>query len=326
VARCPFALWRPLPENSTEPRIKPTQFILHSAVDAPGATDLRRYFARADVTVESHFWVRLDGTLEQFLDTERQADANRTANVRAVSVETEDDGKPDTTPWTPAQVATLVRLGVWLHKTHGIPPRVCPHHDAPGVGYHTLFGAPGPWTPSRGKTCPGRVRIGQVPGIVAAIAAACGAPAPAATARPAPAGPRVLGRGDRGDDVRAFQVLLNVKGLARLQADGDFGPATEAAVKAAQRAVGVDPDGLVGPATRRAVDAYRKPAEPLLKKGARGAAVSRLQALMRDQHRHRITVDGIFGADTERQVKAFQKARGLTPDGIVGPKTWDLLT
>lgn len=32
--------------------------------------------------------------------------------------------------------------------------------------------------------------------------------------------------------------------------------------------------------------------------------------------------DGIYGPDTERRVRAFQQARGLTVDGEVGPQTW----
>jgi peptidoglycan hydrolase-like protein with peptidoglycan-binding domain len=32
--------------------------------------------------------------------------------------------------------------------------------------------------------------------------------------------------------------------------------------------------------------------------------------------------DGIFGSRTERAVKAFQRAKGLGVDGIVGPATY----
>ena len=35
------------------------------------------------------------------------------------------------------------------------------------------------------------------------------------------------------------------------------------------------------------------------------------------------TEDGIFGKNTELAVKEYQLSRGLVPDGIIGPKTWD---
>lgn len=34
------------------------------------------------------------------------------------------------------------------------------------------------------------------------------------------------------------------------------------------------------------------------------------------------TADGIFGSKTDKAVKAFQKAKGLSQDGDIGPKTW----
>lgn len=38
-----------------------------------------------------------------------------------------------------------------------------------------------------------------------------------------------------------------------------------------------------------------------------------------------LIADGIFGAVTEEAVKCFQREAGLTPDGIVGAKTWAAL-
>ena len=59
----------------------------------------------------------------------------------------------------------------------------------------------------------------------------------------------LLGLGDRGPDVKKLQQLLAAKTGAAIVADGDFGPATRAAVIAFQAANGLVVDGAVGKAT-----------------------------------------------------------------------------
>jgi resuscitation-promoting factor RpfB len=55
--------------------------------------------------------------------------------------------------------------------------------------------------------------------------------------------------------------------------------------------------------------------EVVVKRGDRGSAVQKIQAQLG------ISADGVFGAQTERAVKRFQRRHDLVPDGIVGPLT-----
>ena len=65
-----------------------------------------------------------------------------------------------------------------------------------------------------------------------------------------------------------------------------------------------------------------KDERPLLKKGSRGAEVESLQIYLNSHGFCCGNTDGIFGEKTKKAVIALQKFYGLTPDGIVGPKTW----
>lgn len=64
------------------------------------------------------------------------------------------------------------------------------------------------------------------------------------------------------------------------------------------------------------------PAYPMvLKRGSRGVHVRTLQQRLRDRG-WTIGVDGIYGAQTEKVVRAYQKEKRLAVDGIVGRQTW----
>lgn len=58
-----------------------------------------------------------------------------------------------------------------------------------------------------------------------------------------------------------------------------------------------------------------------LRRGASGSQVVALQQALARAGFDPGGVDGSFGPKTERAVKAFQAANGLTADGVVGPKT-----
>lgn len=65
----------------------------------------------------------------------------------------------------------------------------------------------------------------------------------------------------------------------------------------------------------------------VLKKGAKGEQVKTLQRLLLalGYDLAQYGVDGSFGGVTDKAVRAFQKAEGLTVDGSVGKKTWTAL-
>jgi murein L,D-transpeptidase YcbB/YkuD len=56
----------------------------------------------------------------------------------------------------------------------------------------------------------------------------------------------------------------------------------------------------------------------------RGAEVVKLQRLLR-RHDRPVRIDGVYGTETARAIRTFQRIRHLTPDGIAGPATYAAL-
>ncbi len=155
MALCPFAEKKILPENSSQRAITPRAVVLHSAA---GKGSLYRFFLNSS-NLESHFWVAESGRIEQYIDTGKRADANLNANNFAVSIETESTVAA-TERWNPAQAAAIVKLVAWICDTHNIPKKQIENATGSGIGWHIMFGAPGPWTPVA-KSCPGPARVKQ---------------------------------------------------------------------------------------------------------------------------------------------------------------------
>lgn len=61
-----------------------------------------------------------------------------------------------------------------------------------------------------------------------------------------------------------------------------------------------------------------------MRKGHHGDDVEAMQKRLKARG-WKIDVDGIYGKDTEKVVRAFQDEKGLQVDGVCGPATWDAL-
>jgi peptidoglycan hydrolase-like protein with peptidoglycan-binding domain len=64
---------------------------------------------------------------------------------------------------------------------------------------------------------------------------------------------------------------------------------------------------------------------PVPRTGSTGLPVRRLQSRMSAVGFDTGGVDGRFGAKTETAVKKLQQNFNLTVDGVVGPRTWDVV-
>ncbi|MBE7076545.1 MAG: hypothetical protein E7374_01490 [Clostridiales bacterium] len=130
-------------------------------------------------------------------------------------------------------------------------------------------------------------------------------------------------QGSRGNFVTILQYLLNQFGF-NLNVDGVFGANTARAVRSFQANNNLTQDGIVGRNTWNAI-LNLNPTSQTLRLGSKQSAVIYLQQLLTSFLYDVGTIDGIFGSNTDRAVREFQRENGLTEDGIVGRNTWNAL-
>lgn len=161
-------------------------------------------------------------------------------NTNFIGVEAENTGGANDFPWPAVQVEAYHRGVAAILKHVGRGPEFCVGHKE--------------WALPRGRKSDPTLEMDPFRTAVRAILDGT-APPPALIppvepppAPGAPAGRPTLRRGDQGPLVQQIQRKLGV------DPTGNFGPKTEAAVRALQRSRGMVPDGIVGPKTWALLD------------------------------------------------------------------------
>ena len=164
------------------------------------------------------------------------------------------------------------------------------------------------------------------------------------TPTPVPSGTVTLREGDEGENVYILQAYLFELGYYTGRIDGRFSAETTEAVKAFQRANGLTADGIAGKGTQSkltsgsaipagsADGSGQESVTPpqtneltTLRRGDKSAQVMVMQQYLMELGYLSTQPDGQFGAGTERAVKLFQEANGLTADGVAGKGTLSIL-
>ena len=144
-------------------------------------------------------------------------------------------------------------------------------------------------------------------------------------------GSRTLSKGTSGRDVWILQNRLAASekqyaAALGMPADSVFGSKTEAAVKLFQKNMAMAQDGVVGADTFMKLFCNTHMGGRILQAGRadrnQGYDVYYLQSHLKKLGYYTAALDGKFGPVTASAVKALQRARKITVDGVVGPQTY----
>ena len=131
-----------------------------------------------------------------------------------------------------------------------------------------------------------------------------------------------------------LQVVLKNYGYYTSKIDGDFGPASNKALKEFQSSNNLVSDGILGKNTCKTLNNMENVVKKTIKatnsintnsQQAKSTDIINVQKRLSELGFYSGEVDGINGSRTKIAIKNFQSRAGLTTDGIIGPKTLSAL-
>ena len=145
-----------------------------------------------------------------------------------------------------------------------------------------------------------------------------------------PASAETLHAGMSGDAVTALQNSLVAAGYLARTVDGDYGSTTKEAVYLFQKDKGLTATGEADDATRDAIRraegaGYRNGGGVVYAEGNRGDVISDMQQRLQEVGSLKGDIDGVYGGDTVKAVKDFQRSRGFPVSGAIDEVTYRAL-
>ena len=151
--------------------------------------------------------------------------------------------------------------------------------------------------------------------------------------------------------LRLNRISANYPAIPKVTVNGIFDQDTENAVRAFQRIFQLTEDGIIGKETWYRIQYVFASVKRLAELNSEGLSLEDISLQYTEQLSEGMTgtpvrilqymlavvgayypevpylsnIDGVFGPQTRDAVIAFQRLRGLTPDGIVGRETWNAL-
>ena len=194
----------------------------------------------------SNYGIGGDGRIGMYVEEHNRswASSSRANDQQSVTIEVANDGGAPNWHVSDKALAALIDLCVDICQRNGIEKLVYTGNSSGNLTRHDMFA---------NTTCPGPYLGGKFPWIAEEVNKRLGVATPAV--KPAASG-SILRRGSTGAAVKELQEKLMYIGydLGRYGADGDFGSATETAVKEFQHNAGLENDGIVGSVTDKVLD------------------------------------------------------------------------